>query len=333
MKKTIFAITVLSLFVLYIFSSCKKPEYQPERKISKIYKSESFTSWADTNYRTIEWPKRIFERWSWDGDKLMQLYHNGRVLYFYYDKNRLDRIEFSSVVAQIEYDGEYVKKVVVKKHDELSYEVEILARNEHKITKIKYSYDYESYDDAKSLAALDTMIDVINGMFFSKSLTDIMSKNIATKKMKEGKAIKTYAQTIDYIYSGNNVTQLSSTIFYEGSIEKSDEFFEFDSLQYYLGISDTTEINSLQSGFVQGKIDISNISNTDQPIIVFITLKQNPDSSIANLSVVSKIIPANSTETFIGGFNIPENYYDYKIEMHIWDSVSNMNLLYSNIFQ
>ena len=169
MKKTISLLTVLSLLALCTFSSCKKSEFNPKMKISKVFESRSGVYWYSANdYETSSSQKSIAERWIWNGNQLAQMDFDGEMFYFFYEKNKLDRIEIYDFVLQMEYDGKYVKKVVGKESDKLVYEMEVLARDEHKITKAKYTIYYDDFyygKDAKSLTVLNQKIDFVNNLY------------------------------------------------------------------------------------------------------------------------------------------------------------------------
>ena len=277
MKKTFPVLTVLSLIVLCLFLSCHKSEYNPKKKISKIYESGSKTVWLTSDDATIydTYPKSLKERWIWEGNKLIQMDLEGDVFYFFYDKNRLDKIEMGSIVAQIEYEGKYVKKIVGKDQDELLYEMEVLARDKHRITKAKYTYYYESYiKNATNLTALDRKMNFLNSMISSSFLADIMRTEItAIRKMKGEKAIQNETYTIDYTYSGNNVTQISLVHSDRKYTETKDIVLQYDNKKnpYYMNPERYySEINDFFAfGLMESENNITSIKgiNTMTPTI------------------------------------------------------------------
>jgi len=269
MKKTISVLTVFALIVLCLFTSCHKPEYQPKKKISKIYESSSQTVWgiSDDASSYYTYPKSLKERWTWDGNKLMQMDLDGDVLYFFYKNNRLDRFEAADIVAQVEYEGKYVKKVIGKDQNEILYEMEVLARDKHKITKTKYTYYYDYYiKNAKSLTAFDRKMNFMNSIISSNSLADIMSaKSTAMKKVKAGKGIESESYIVEFSYTKNNVSRVTMTYsdgvdtetesitlqydnkknpYYFNPMKYIDEFFEFGFAESENNITSIKYVNA-----------------------------------------------------------------------------------------
>ena len=107
---------------------------------------------------------------------------------------------------------------------------------------------------------------------------------------------------------------------------------------YSLGLGNPTPIYALQNGFIQGQISVGNGTETAQSALFLLILKKKPtgganDSSIENIAMTYKEISAYSTETFRGGFNVPEDYWNYKIEIKIWDSPESMSSIYQTVLE
>ncbi|OJU15193.1 MAG: hypothetical protein BGN88_08895 [Clostridiales bacterium 43-6] len=104
--------------------------------------------------------------------------------------------------------------------------------------------------------------------------------------------------------------------------------------EFKLGLISNTPISHLNSGFVVSNISIINEYSEMKSFAIILVLKKISDNSIYNVSIIEKTLLPVTREIFSGGFNIPDNYQDYKIEIMAWDGIRSMNVVSNTmIFQ
>lgn len=85
-----------------------------------------------------------------------------------------------------------------------------------------------------------------------------------------------------------------------------------------------------RGGFVQAQADIANRSNSALPVMMTVAL-YNRKGELLNLSSVTKAVGAGATETFGGGFNLPNNAKGNYVEVVVWDSLTGKHPLSNSV--
>ncbi|MDR3046521.1 MAG: hypothetical protein LBU51_02770 [Bacteroidales bacterium] len=199
---------VLSFSFLGIFFSCHKPEYNPERKISKIYADLTTITNGEITY---SFPKTLHEEWIWEKDKLVQINTMDFEYLFIYDKNSY-LIEVSSDIAKIvfEYKDKMLHKMKVLHENAEVMSLEVTKVAGKKITQLREShFDWKSSTIPKELAQ---MLSAVSRCCFSEAINDGINTSIAYG-LNHVKTTKSLAYTImwDLSYINDNVTTIKKS--------------------------------------------------------------------------------------------------------------------------
>ncbi len=139
MKKLGLMLTMFALAA--VFCSCDKDElgvYSPKMRISQVYN--------EVDAHTLR------EQWTWNGELLSKIDYyrkNGNVEYtdtYFYDENRLSRIERDNKHTDFIYDGKILTAMNTYSGDNLT-ESYTLEYTKHKLTKISIKKYGKSLED------------------------------------------------------------------------------------------------------------------------------------------------------------------------------------------
>ena len=223
MKKTIYC--TLAVAVISLFAACQKDgKYNPKEKIANVYEESLFISsysydgqtYSDTN----QTPKRISERWTWDGNKLTQIayiYYNQEwngtsytettseeIVNFTYDGKQLTEANDGDERIVFTYDGKKLQKAEVYEDNQTTpYTTLVFDYDGKKISKITVTTTYSIHLD-KSQPSLGRM----ERMLLSNLLPDMKPvENVFAKARKSG-AKEVSISTVDFTWDGDNISKM-----------------------------------------------------------------------------------------------------------------------------
>lgn len=247
MKKVFYC--TLAVAVISLFAACKKDgKYNPKEKIANVYEEELFISssnyggqtYSDTN----QTPKRLTERWTWDGKKLTQIVYvyytqewNGtsytetpveETVKFTYDGDQLSEANDGDERIVFTYDGKKLQKAEVYEDNQTTpYETLVFDYDGKKISKITATATYTSSFD-KSQPALGRM----ERLLLSNMLPDMKPVEKVFAKARKSGAKETSTGTIEFTWDGDNVSKM---VVKEGSYTTSATYTYDDKKNPYQG--------------------------------------------------------------------------------------------------
>ena len=233
-KMNLLAITMVLIGCIG-FSSCNKPEFNPERKISKIYDSYKMQLWrGDSLMYSNENSKNLSMIWRWEKNKLMTISWDMWDIYFVYDKNQVTKMEMGDEECVFKYNKDKKRESAeVRENGELILSIKYAYSGDKVSTMTCTIYDgYKSdnKDFADKYKAMSRFL-----------LPESVNNQILAHKMKEKKEKNTKADnyTFEYhfTYAGNNVSQLKMVDLEDGYIETYS--FKYDSKKnpFYCSLS------------------------------------------------------------------------------------------------
>lgn len=122
--------------------------------------------------------------------------------------------------------------------------------------------------------------------------------------------------------SGNQIG--SYTLRISGSLE-------LYNYTYKLGVVNSTPITHLQSGFVTAGVTVRNNHLEGKQVTLIVALRKKADDSLVNVATTQKLVSGGSEDMLTGGFNVPSDVQNYKMEITVWDSLTNMELIASPV--
>ena len=95
---------------------------------------------------------------------------------------------------------------------------------------------------------------------------------------------------------------------------------------FSLGINGGTPLNAITAGFISGRVDIANATNSEKTAMVIMTLLDH-SNTLFDVRTVQSTIPAGVQDTVTTGFNVPADYPNYKIVLSVWNNMDMMERL------
>lgn len=147
MKKTI-SLLFFACFAMLLVSCHKDGVYNPKKKISRIFETETthyyYNDWEDSDYNS---GRQLREVWTWGKKTLDRIdyYYDNKLSYtqyFSYDKNRLVRMSSDDMYYTYKYDGKFLQQVDVYS-DNVLVESFKITHQKGKWSKIEFTL----YDD------------------------------------------------------------------------------------------------------------------------------------------------------------------------------------------
>lgn len=208
---------ILALMVLTVvaFSSCKKDGvYKPGRKISKIFKSDSYTyesyyEWEGT-WHTSEGgtDKYLREKWDWDGNLLEKITYydpdgeEDEVVEFSYDGKRLEEIEEHNTRITFEYDGRNLETIEIYYKGEREAYINV-DHDGRKISELEFHYVGDNWKKGDG-PDFNKMLELSMFMFLP---TPDDSKRICEARKSSAKDEETWTVKLDW--DGDNIEKMT----------------------------------------------------------------------------------------------------------------------------
>lgn len=201
---------VLGIAILFVVAGCKKDGYyRPQQKISKITYN---TALNDTEFVASS------ETWFWDKDKLQKIVNEdgssvSTTEFVYNNKGRLIRVEnkASGEYTLYEYQGTKLDEVSMYRGgvEVLDFDIKYKG-NKLSVIKVKYCEDADV-----SLNRKNNPLSYI----CSPEILQVMEENKAVRSQTQThrKEFDTWAYSVAFEWTGNNISKMIYTDDYEGS--------------------------------------------------------------------------------------------------------------------
>lgn len=184
----------MMLIMAALFFSCGKPDYNPEKRILKIYTEQDSKIWNGYDrYFYSRTPKKLVEVWKWDKKKLIRIESDAWPMDFIYEKNRLLKITSGEDEFLFDYDEDGKLSSLKLYYDKL-FAAEFIM-NEYQngqVTKLTYS-QYRDLEKSQYKQKNKSLL----RLFFPPEMSDILTKSANSKSF--------YKATIELTYQGENV--------------------------------------------------------------------------------------------------------------------------------
>lgn len=244
MKKL--CVLLVGLTLLSAFYACKKDSlgiYDPKMKIDKIYDE------ADGRY--------LREQWIWNGDLLSRIDYfrrSGNLDYsqnYFYDKNRLSRIEIEDQYSEFLYDGDALKTINTYDGDR-KVETYQFSYDKKKLSHISIQNDL----NAKRCAFWSPM------SFFMPVQKEPSMASLLSSDSKREKYDFLSAE-VDFVWDGDNIKYMRMDLQRPDSMQKLVFTYVYDE-----------SLNPKNHFFV---MNVDHMLLNDQPSYLFCS-KNNPVS-------------------------------------------------------
>jgi len=200
----------MALFLIFAFSACEKEGFfNPKQKIKRIY-------------NVTDSGKAIQSEWTWSKNTLEKIdyYWDNKIAYterYFYEKNRIVRIEWLNSYIRVTYDGSQFKRIeyYYKNSLETSLEFEYTAK---KISIINLTHYYSDSYFAKMQE---------NGFLSSIIPQEILSSIAKCVEKHNGSKGSSETIPIYYKYDGDNIKEVSYTYSYEEYDYWDDETYTY----------------------------------------------------------------------------------------------------------
>ncbi|MDR3047145.1 MAG: hypothetical protein LBU51_05970 [Bacteroidales bacterium] len=202
--------TAIALLVTCMISSCHKPDYNPEKKISKIYTSSQYILMGDV---VQESPKLLQEEWIWDKNKLTTINIEGGKIDFIYDKqNYLTEIDYYGGMERIlfKYKNKQLHQILIQEVGFTYISIDVTKIDNKQITEM--SMEFVGGSKNKNALHISDVISPISRYLFPQAISEVLSTSIKNMMNKnEEKILGNMVITLNISYSGDNISSIIQT--------------------------------------------------------------------------------------------------------------------------
>lgn len=233
MKKLFYC--TLAVAVMSLFAACQKDgKFNPKEKIANVYEESLYISSynydGQTYGDTTMMPKRLTERWTWDGNKLTKIAYidywqtwNGNtyvdtaveyIVNFTYDGKQLAEANSDGQRIVFSYDGSKLEKAEVFEENNATAIVTLdFEHDGKKINKIVVTQNWDGSGLDKSQPVMGRM----ERMLLGNMLPDLKPVEKVFAKARKSGAKGTVSETINLTWDGDNVSKMVITYGNESS--------------------------------------------------------------------------------------------------------------------
>ena len=244
MKKL--CVFLVGVALLTAFYACKKDSlgvYDPKMKIDKIYNE------ADGRY--------LMEQWFWDGELLTRIDYfrkSGNLDYsqhYFYDKNRLTRIEMEDQYSEFLYNGDMLTTINTYDGDR-KVETYQLSYDKKKLSHISIENNMQAKRCAQ-WSPISLFMPVNDGM----STAPLFDRNSKREQYDFSNA------EVDFIWDGDNIKYMKMSLQRPDSMQKLVFSYVYDE-----------SLNPMNRFFI---MNVDHLMLNDKPSYLFCS-KNNPAS-------------------------------------------------------
>lgn len=248
MKRIVYC--AIALAAITLFAACQKDgKFNPKEKIANVYEESFYTSSSSNDGQTYsdtsQTPKRLTERWTWDGNKLTQvvyIYYNQEwdgtsytettseeTVNFTYDGKQLTEANDGDERIVFTYDGKKLLKAEVYEVNETTpYSTLDFEHDGKKISKITLT-EYDGIDwDVKGKPAVSRL----ERLLLSNMLPDMKPVENVIAKAKKSGAKASNGIVVELTWDGDNVSKM---VVKEGAYNTTVTFTYDDKNNPYQG--------------------------------------------------------------------------------------------------
>ncbi len=226
-QRTNLFVIMMALISCFGFLSCNKPEYNPDRKISRIYESYKNSLWYNDVLATSgESSKDLTMIWNWEKNKLTRIDQPDWSINFIYEKNQLTKVQYGDMESVFTYG-----KGKVREKAEVFYAGKLMSLINYTYTNDQVSKIVFTMYDSDEIYRDKTFTDKYKAVS-RFLLPECMNRQLFAHKMqqksKNGSKSNSYTFEYHFTYTGNNVSQLKMV--YPGYDEEEESYtFKYDT--------------------------------------------------------------------------------------------------------